>query len=280
MKSTELQSPTSSSVSRRRSWPWPYYCHHRPPTHSFRFHPLDTISPASSMADSSPPSPLTSLVDPDVQDVSLESVIRSAHSDRLFFNPGITGSSILDDGSSPRPRHLRHPTEQSLVDGSDDDVETATPSPYNDSVFLYVDSWDPLLDFHESMTEMVKAQDIKTWDGLVELLWWYLKVNDEANHSYIYGAFIDLSFSQAVFTVNSAELNSISSSREFSIQTLPDGGPPCVHHFSPTSPLSINISSSSEASSSLSMNRVSGLGIDDLDREHCSIISSDSNDTI
>ncbi|KAI4370156.1 hypothetical protein MLD38_018532 [Melastoma candidum] len=294
MKSPELQTPSLSSsssaaVSRQRSWPCPYYCHHRPRTLSFGVpgRVLDTINSSynldtasSSTAAPSLPSPLPSLVSPAVRDLSLESVIRSAHSDRLFFDPGATSSSILDEGSSPRPHFLQPATEKLLADCSNDDVETAMSLPYNNSIFLSVDSRDPLLDFRESMVEMVNAHGIKTCDGLVELLWWYLKVNDEANHSYIYGAFIDLSFSQAVLSVGSAERNPPSSLFEFSAETPPDGGPSCIRHYSPNSPLSFDTSSSSAAStssSSLSMNCASGLEIDDLDKERCSIISSDSS---
>ncbi|MED6183677.1 hypothetical protein PIB30_039979, partial [Stylosanthes scabra] len=63
-----------------------------------------------------------------------------------------------------------------------------------DSVVLSLDSNDPFLDFKKSMEEMVEALDglKKDWEGLQDLLSWYLKVNAKSNHGYIVGAFVDL----------------------------------------------------------------------------------------
>lgn len=38
----------------------------------------------------------------------------------------------------------------------------------------------------------MEAQCVKDWEGLQELLCWYLKVNRKSNHGYIVGAFVDL----------------------------------------------------------------------------------------
>nr|KYP48579.1 hypothetical protein KK1_029731 [Cajanus cajan] len=47
------------------------------------------------------------------------------------------------------------------------------------------------------MEEMLEAQCVKDWEGLQELLCWYLKVNGKTNHAYIVGAFVDLLFSSS-----------------------------------------------------------------------------------
>ncbi|XP_020991853.1 transcription repressor OFP15-like [Arachis duranensis] len=64
---------------------------------------------------------------------------------------------------------------------------------FKDSVVLSLDSNDPFVDFKKSMEEMVEALGLKEdWEGLEDLLSWYLKVNEKSNHGYIVGAFVDL----------------------------------------------------------------------------------------
>ncbi|CAK9180580.1 unnamed protein product [Ilex paraguariensis] len=96
----------------------------------------------------------------------IETVIRGLRSERLFFEPGET-SSIM---------------EEAKTDGF----------LFKESVVMAVDSWDPFVDFKRSMEEMVEAHGLKEWECLEELLSWYLRVNEESNHGYIVGAFVDL----------------------------------------------------------------------------------------
>ena len=99
----------------------------------------------------------------------IESVIRDLRSDRLFFEPDET-SSIFEAKANCCGAIL----------------------PFKDSVLMFMDSKDPFVDFKKSMEEMVEAHGVKDWEGLEELLCWYLKVNGKSNHGYIVGAFVDL----------------------------------------------------------------------------------------
>nr|CAD1836765.1 unnamed protein product [Ananas comosus var. bracteatus] len=42
------------------------------------------------------------------------------------------------------------------------------------------------------MEEMVAAHAVSDWEGLEELLTWYLKANGQKTHAFIVGAFVDL----------------------------------------------------------------------------------------
>ncbi|CAK9180790.1 unnamed protein product [Ilex paraguariensis] len=97
---------------------------------------------------------------------AIETVVRGLRSERLFFEPGETRSIL----------------EEAKTDGF----------PFKESVVMAVDSRDPFVDFKSSMEEMVEAHGLKDWEGLEELLSWYLRVNGESNHGYIVGAFVDL----------------------------------------------------------------------------------------
>ncbi|KAG6436850.1 hypothetical protein SASPL_101754 [Salvia splendens] len=59
---------------------------------------------------------------------------------------------------------------------------------------VVMDSMNPFVDFKASMAEMVEAYGcrVRDWEFLEELLGWYLSVNDDSNHGYIVGAFVDL----------------------------------------------------------------------------------------
>ncbi|CAN0847346.1 Transcription repressor OFP13 [Linum grandiflorum] len=112
-------------------------------------------------------SPNSSAVAGDVaQDPAVESVIRGAKSERLFFSPGETSSSLLKEvGDSGREAG---------------------------AVAVALDSKDPFEDFKNSMVEMVEAHGLKDWESLENLLSCYLRVNKKSNHGYIVGAFVDL----------------------------------------------------------------------------------------
>ncbi|KAI4378651.1 hypothetical protein MLD38_016102 [Melastoma candidum] len=280
-KSEPLSSSSSSVISKQAAWPWPYYCHNRPRTLSFRIpddifktinsaYILDTPSSSSSSLSpsSSPPSP-------PVPDASLESVIRSARSDRIFFDPGATSSSILHEASSSRlPIQWTAPGDTpDAKDEEEDEGEHPTPLPYSDSVLLSLDSRDPVNDFRVSMEEMVVAHSLKDWDLLEELLQWYLKVNDEANHSYVYGAFLDLLVRRAF--VSGKEAKSPSSSSSSSCECLADSSPVnvprCGRNYSPSSPLSLDTMSTSTSSSSVGC--IPGQETEEYDKLRCSVVS-------
>lgn len=102
---------------------------------------------------------------------SLETLVRGVKSERLFFEAEDT-SSILEKAK-------------------------ANGFPFKESVVLAMESEDPYEDFKRSMEEMVESHGVKDWDGLEELLSWYLKVNGKNNHGFIVGAFVDLLISLA-----------------------------------------------------------------------------------
>ncbi|QCD98096.1 Ovate protein family [Vigna unguiculata] len=188
------------------SWPWPS-CH-QPRTLSFRDQndvAFKTINPAYFDMPESSRSFFT--VSPDSGSFStaseedsrrpdsLETLIRPLRSDRFFFHPDQT-SSILESKagtgtstSTPTPEATITPTPTTEKPTA---ATTTTLLPFKDSVVMSVESQDPYVDFLRSMEEMVEAQCVKDFDGLQELLCWYLKVNGKSNHGYIVGAFIDL----------------------------------------------------------------------------------------
>lgn len=61
-------------------------------------------------------------------------------------------------------------------------------------VTVAVESEDPRADFKKSMAEMLESLGVRQGDfeGLKELLGWYLKANEEGNHGYILAAYVDL----------------------------------------------------------------------------------------
>ena len=187
LKNTEVKSSSS--------WPWPS-CH-QPKTLSFRANNdiFETINSAyldattmDVMLESSESfftvSPESASFSTNAsenssrrEDSSIETVIRGLRSDRLFFEPDET-SSILE--------------------------AKAETLPFKDSVVLSMESRDPYVDFRKSMEEMVEAHGVKDWEGLEELLCWYLRVNGKSNHGYIVGAFVDLLVSLALSSASSS----------------------------------------------------------------------------
>lgn len=103
---------------------------------------------------------------------SLETLVRGVKSERLFFEAEDT-SSILEKAK-------------------------ANDFPFKESVVLAMESEDPYEDFKRSMEEMVESHGVKDWEGLEELLSWYLRVNGKNNHGFIVGAFVDLLISLAI----------------------------------------------------------------------------------
>ncbi|KAF7820446.1 transcription repressor OFP13 [Senna tora] len=107
-------------------------------------------------------------------EASVETVVRgvrssAADSERLFFDPDETRSIL----------------------------EASVGSPFEESEVVAMESADPYGDFRNSMAEMVESQGVRDWEGLEELLGWYLRVNGKKNHGFIIGAFVDLLVSLA-----------------------------------------------------------------------------------
>ncbi|KAG8064439.1 hypothetical protein GUJ93_ZPchr0004g38103 [Zizania palustris] len=212
------------------AWPWPS-CRH-PRTNSFRgwqeddavYRTANTVYDTSSEHFNQPRSSLdeassstcidrsflavpaeATAVEPEEGDQEKElqqretAVVRGVRSDRLFFEPA--GAEFL-----PKQEMARGKNEATAMDvarkSDDDDEATTTPLADKDegvatAVVLTVESEDPYGDFRASMAEMVAAHGLRDWEGLDELLAWYLKLNAKGVHGVIVGAFIDLLVSLA-----------------------------------------------------------------------------------
>jgi uncharacterized protein (TIGR01568 family) len=74
--------------------------------------------------------------------------------------------------------------------------DQTSPEEFSDlksgTVVVTVESEDPYGDFQASMAEMVATHGLRDWDGLEELLAWYLKLNAKGVHAVIVGAFVDM----------------------------------------------------------------------------------------
>ncbi|CAL9074936.1 unnamed protein product, partial [Musa acuminata var. zebrina] len=79
-----------------------------------------------------------------------EAVIHGLSSDRLFFEPAGSTSSIVEET---------------------DEVGSAL---FQGSTAMVVDSVDPFMDFGESMEKMIRAHGVEDWEWLEEMLVWYL----------------------------------------------------------------------------------------------------------
>ncbi|KAK9075099.1 hypothetical protein SSX86_003418 [Deinandra increscens subsp. villosa] len=116
---------------------------------------------------------------------SVETIVRGARSERLFFELGPTTSSILEGNKQ-------------CVDfaiggsGGGDDGGGNGGVPYKESVAISIESEDPQGDFKKSMEEMMETHGLKDWECLEELLGWYLRINGKNHHEFIVGAFVDL----------------------------------------------------------------------------------------
>ncbi|KAK1421182.1 hypothetical protein QVD17_23335 [Tagetes erecta] len=105
---------------------------------------------------------------------AVETIVRGARSERLFFEPDSTSSIVESRQGSCREA-------------------CAVGVKYEGSVVVVMQSMNVYLDFKKSMEEMVELHGFKhNWDCLQELLAWYLRMNDKANHEFIVEAFVDL----------------------------------------------------------------------------------------
>uniref|UniRef100_A0A0E0P8Z1 Transcription repressor n=2 Tax=Oryza TaxID=4527 RepID=A0A0E0P8Z1_ORYRU len=139
-------------------------------------------------------------------------VVRGVRSERLFFEPA--GAEFLPKQEMARGKNDDEATAMDVVARKNDDVDEATPmtTPQTGkneaeaaeaaalkggAVVLTVESEDPYGDFRSSMADMVAAHGLRDWEGLEELLAWYLKLNAKGVHGVIVGAFIDMLVSLA-----------------------------------------------------------------------------------
>lgn len=128
----------------------------------------------------------------------MELIIKGVRSERLFFEPNCTSSSILEhqdqsqDQSQSQSRDQDQSQSQSQEKLKEIEEDVDEELPFKESVALALESEDPYLDFKKSMEEMVDTHEIKDWESLQELLQWYLKMNGKNNHGFIIGAFVDL----------------------------------------------------------------------------------------
>ncbi|KAF7001719.1 hypothetical protein CFC21_017328 [Triticum aestivum] len=126
-------------------------------------------------------------------------VVRGVRSERLFFEPA--GAEFF----SPTQAETLGKTEDITTDAAAEDEEATTvpagkteqkPADYSElkagAVVVSMESEDPYGDFRASMAEMVAAHGLRDWEGLEELLAWYLKLNAKGVHGVIVGAFVDL----------------------------------------------------------------------------------------
>ncbi|KAI3793554.1 hypothetical protein L1987_36173 [Smallanthus sonchifolius] len=145
----------------KQIWLWPSTsCNTHPKTLSFR---------ATTSSDQYSPTIST-------DDSALETIVRGARSERLFFQPDST-SSLLQ---------VQHTAGQCTSENMSGGL------PYKESVAVVMETNDPYDDFKKSMEEMVEMHDLKDWECLEELLGWYLTMNQKDNHEFIVGAFFDL----------------------------------------------------------------------------------------
>ncbi|KAK1389682.1 Transcription repressor [Heracleum sosnowskyi] len=185
--------PTSFSSS---SWPWPTCAD--PKAFSFRAENttmnsifvteelseyIASSTESNSASESSRRHVLITELDKEDFDSAdaIENVIRGVKSERLFFEPSETSSSILG-----QPNIISADKNKSITT-SEDEVDINSKI-----LVIEMETKDPFLEFKESMKEMVEAHGVDNLDGLEELLNCYLRVNGKCNHGYIIGAFVDL----------------------------------------------------------------------------------------
>ncbi|PSS15883.1 Transcription repressor like [Actinidia chinensis var. chinensis] len=210
--------PTPNTATNTPSWPWPY---------------CGALKTLSFRADDNPPAPC-----PEDSgaggDEAVEAVIRGVRAtERLFFEPGET-SSIL--GREPKSGDDDRPDHGGGGDGP---------------LVVAMDSMDPHADFKRSMEEMVEAHGLKeSWDGLEELLCWFLQANGKPNHGYIVGAFVDLLVDLAFASSN--PISSSSSISSSSCSDIEEDHDRCCSTTTTNSPLSFSFSTSCTTSHCLS----------------------------
>ncbi|KAK8496799.1 hypothetical protein V6N13_126168 [Hibiscus sabdariffa] len=233
----------------KSSWQWLPSCH-QPKTLSFR-----TDSNGNTLFTTIINSAYLDSIDETTADYNLplESVIRGLKSDRLFFQPGGETSSIMEEAT------------KSTDEEDDDDDDDIGGLPFKESVALSMESRDPYVDFRESMEEMVEAQGLKDWEGLEQLLFWYLRANGECNHGYIVAAFVDLLVARLAINVSNPKSdNTHSPSSPLSFYTSSNSSSSCLSSSEDCSASTIPCTSPLQAQKEIE------------DDSHCSSSSSSS----
>ncbi|KAK9061361.1 hypothetical protein SSX86_018542 [Deinandra increscens subsp. villosa] len=172
----------------KQIWLWPSSCNHHPKTLSFRAthhkdkDTLELMTTLGSLFTDSSESPSVSTDDSDSS--AVETIVRGARSERLFFQPDSTSSILETQGSGS--------TSSENGGGGGGGGEDGGGLPYKECVAVVVETGNPYGEFKESMEEMMESHCLKDWDCLEELLGWYLRMNEKDNHEIIVGAFFDL----------------------------------------------------------------------------------------
>ncbi|KAF8081915.1 hypothetical protein N665_0856s0006 [Sinapis alba] len=152
---------------------------HNAKTLSFRVEEAEA-PPESWFTNSSETASHSTESEQDLDAESLEMVVRGVvRSERLFFDPRVTTSSIIEE------------TNEKSKAGEDRD----TPPIEEISVSVAMESEDPYGDFRRSMEEMVRSHGelvAKDWRSLECMLEWYLRLNERRSHDVIISAFVDL----------------------------------------------------------------------------------------
>lgn len=170
----------------KQIWLWPSCRTNHPKTLSFRattdHHKDSFIEPeveVTTLGSCFTNSSESASISTDNECSSVETIVRGARSQRLFFEPD-SSSSILDThGSSGRKCEMEKSGDGGVL-------------AYKESVVVAMESENPYGDFKKSMEEMVESHKLKDWECLEELLGWYLRMNGKNNHDFILGAFVDL----------------------------------------------------------------------------------------
>lgn len=144
---------------------------------------MASATESNSASESSSRYVLSTELDKEYNNISadaIENVIRGVKSERLFFEPSETSSSIVGEPDMAADKNKMNTT-------SEDELDLKS-----NFVVIEMETMDPFFEFKESMKEMVEAHGLENLDGLEELLNCYLRVNGKCNHGYILGAFVDL----------------------------------------------------------------------------------------
>ncbi|XVF07573.1 hypothetical protein REPUB_Repub06bG0151100 [Reevesia pubescens] len=253
MKLPFLSKNNNSAQATKSSWPWSS-CHHTPRTLSFR-----TDDNNHNLFKTTNPAYLDAIIEAETPESWFSNYSESASFSTAGFDNDSRAGAAGTDPVETIIRDLRSAERLFFETGETSSIlEEAKPSdglPFKESVVLSMESEDPYVDFRKSMEEMVEAHGLKDWEGLEELLCWYLRANAKSNHGYIFGAFVDLLVGLAI---SSSTNNCI----------------PSCSNCSPSSPLSFYTSSSSSSSEDNSSTTttpcVSSLEAEEeIDNTHC-----------
>ncbi|KAJ4883494.1 Transcription repressor OFP13 [Raphanus sativus] len=158
---------------------------------------LDAETPESWFTNSSETASHSTESDQDLDAESLEMVVRGVvRSERLFFDPGVTTSSILLEETSKTERDSKSKAAaEAAAEEEEEDRDCIYTPPIEEiSVPVAMESEDPYGDFRRSMEEMVRSHGelAKDWRSLESMLAWYLRMNGKRSHGVIVSAFVDL----------------------------------------------------------------------------------------